>query len=99
MLEELLTNVISYGVQAPGKCQTYAVLEAVGDHIILKLRDNGQPFNPTALPDPDLKVSFEDRTVGGLGILLVRHLTDHMHYERRGDENHLTLRKSRMRPN
>jgi anti-sigma regulatory factor (Ser/Thr protein kinase) len=55
--------------------------------------DDGHEFDPLAKEAPDLTLSVEDRPIGGLGIHLLRNLTDGMSYERRDGLNRLTLTK------
>ncbi len=59
------------------------------------LRDRGRPFNPLEHPAPDLGVAVGERPEGGLGIHLIRSLTDDRSYSREGDENVLVLIKRR----
>jgi serine/threonine-protein kinase RsbW len=47
---------------------------------VLVFRDDGQPFDPLARPDPPLDADIADRDVGGLGILIVRRLASHAGY-------------------
>jgi serine/threonine-protein kinase RsbW len=56
--------------------------------------DDGHPFNPLDLPEPDTSLPMEDRPIGGLGIHLLRKMSDRMEYERRDGKNQVTLRKS-----
>ena len=37
-----------------------------GDHIQIVLIDYGEPFDPSAIPLPDLKADLSDRKIGGL---------------------------------
>jgi len=57
--------------------------------------DNGRAFDPTAAPDPDLTLSLEQRTPGGLGILLMRNVMDRLHYRHEAGSNMLRLEKAR----
>jgi len=58
------------------------------------LIDYGMPFDPAAIPMPDLKADLSDRKIGGLGIFLMRKLMDEVHYEPRDDKsNVLTMIK------
>ena len=45
------------------------------------------------MAEADTTLSAEDRSIGGLGIYLVRQLMDSVNYERIGGFNVLTLRK------
>ena len=56
-------------------------------------RDKGVPFNPLARPDPDITLSAEDRSIGGLGIFLTKKYMDKVEYNYQNDENILTLKK------
>jgi anti-anti-sigma factor len=69
-------------------------IELASARVVLTVSDDGVPFDPLAVPSPDTSRPLEERTVGGLGIHLVRHLVDQMTYERRGDRNVLTLVKT-----
>ena len=55
--------------------------------------DSGTPFDPTAKEEVDTTLAAEERSIGGLGIHLVRQLMDSINYERVGGKNILTLRK------
>ncbi len=48
----------------------------------VELSDHGRPFNPLAAAAPDLLMDAQDRPIGGLGIHLIRSLTDEQHYSR-----------------
>lgn len=62
--------------------------------IRIVLIDYGEPFDPSAIPMPDLKADLSDRKIGGLGIFLMRKLMDEVHYEPRDDKsNVLTMIK------
>ena len=64
------------------------------DQIRIVLIDYGEPFDPSAIPLPDLKADLSDRKIGGLGIFLMRKLMDEVHYEPRPDKsNVLTMIK------
>jgi len=60
--------------------------------IELTLTDNGHPFDPRTMPEPNPDAPLEDRTPGGWGISLVRRLVSEMQYQRANDHNVLTLR-------
>jgi len=91
VLEEVLVNIISYGY--PGSRGDIRVDWTADENgtCRIRIRDWGVPFNPLEAPAPDLDVDFTERTVGGLGILLVRQLAHDVWYERDDDSNVLTL--------
>ena len=94
-LDELLTNVISYGFEGVTEDPVITVDIRPGDaDIEIAIRDNGQPFNP--LEDataPDISLAAEDRPAGGLGIHLTKSFIDSLAYERVEGFNCLTLRQ------
>ena len=57
----------------------------------LVFTDAGTPFNPLAHPDPDVTASAEERTIGGLGIFMVKQMAENVDYEWRGGCNVLTV--------
>lgn len=93
--EESLTNVIEYAYGTGHEGDVEIALEVEVTEVRLVLRDRGRPFNPLEHPPPDLDSPVEDRPVGGLGIHLMRTLTDEQRYSREGDENVLVLIKRR----
>lgn len=92
-LDELVTNVILYGFDAPeGRQITVRIATAAGE-LVASVLDDGKPFDPLAVKPPDLNAPLEQRDLGGLGIHLVRSLMDHVSYSRDEDKNVLTVRK------
>lgn len=93
-LEELVTNVISYGfADAEAGVIDVSIDEADGA-IRIVLTDNGRPFDPlTQATDPDLEAGVEERQIGGLGIHLVKEMMDSVDYERRDGFNQVRLTK------
>jgi anti-sigma regulatory factor (Ser/Thr protein kinase) len=56
--------------------------------------DRGREFDPLGTPPADVASDLDQRRIGGLGIHLVRTLTDHLAYDRRDGTNRLTFRKA-----
>lgn len=91
VLEEVLVNIISYAYAEEG-AGVISVSAAVDDEsVTLEFRDSGVAFNPLERAEPDLDADIDDRPIGGLGIFLVKELSSSVVYERRGDENVLTV--------
>jgi len=92
-IEEAVVNVINY---AYPKGMTGTVnIEVQANDVRLKftISDSGKRFDPTSVAAVDTSLSVEERSIGGLGIFLVRQLMDSVNYERIGGFNVLTLRK------
>lgn len=95
--EEALVNIISYAY--PKDCAEdesaieieCSFLSEGGIKILLK--DRGQEYNPLDYHGKFNPRNPMDPQVGGYGIFLITKLMDHVHYERDGSYNVLTLVK------
>ena len=92
-LEEAVVNVMSYAYP-PGQEGVVTIDAEVHDNLLtFTITDSGQPFDPTAQDNIDTTVPAEERSIGGLGIHLMRQCMDTIHYERRDGRNILILGK------
>ena len=89
--EELLVNVFSYAYpEGSGDAEiTLQEVEQEGKPLLsFTVRDWGTPFNPfSEVPDPDLTLGVESRPIGGLGVFLIRQLTESQSYSYENDCN------------
>jgi anti-sigma regulatory factor (Ser/Thr protein kinase) len=95
-IEEAVTNVINHafaGSPPPHLIRVH--LEITAELFAAEVIDNGQAFDPTTAPDPDLTLPLEQRTPGGLGIYLMRNVTDRLRYSHGAAGNVLRLEKTR----
>lgn len=90
-LEELITNVVSYGFDGVTRPEIEIAVQVNGPMLELTIVDNGQQFDPTQDTNPDLSSPIEDRPIGGLGLYLVKTFADRMKYEYVDGKNRLTL--------
>lgn len=98
-LDELLTNIISYGYDDAPDHAAHLAMSYDGQTIQATLKDEGKPFNPLdEAPEPDLESELEDRCIGGLGIHFCKEMMDSITYTREGSFNVLILRKSAAMP-
>ena len=93
-IDELLANIASYAYET-GEGQVTVRFDFQPDNrtVALTFIDKGIPYDPLAKPDPDVALEVEKRSVGGLGIFLVKKTMDDMTYARRDGHNMLTIRK------
>jgi serine/threonine-protein kinase RsbW len=95
-VEELGVNIVNYGHDDDKAHEISIVISSDDEAITIEIEDDGHAFNPLSdAPAPDLDAEVEDRTVGGLGIHLVRTMMDEVHYQRQQNKNCLTLVKRR----
>lgn len=80
VVEELVVNIIHHGT-AENEETPIDIFLAVTDHVLnITVEDEGCPFDPLAHQAQDLDIPFEEREIGGLGVLLVKELMDSVSY-------------------
>ncbi len=92
VLEEIITNVISYGYEDEMEHEISVRISWQIPEMKIEVEDDGHPFNPLEVPPPDLGMPLAERQVGGLGIHLVREMMDELKYERENEKNLLVLK-------
>lgn len=93
-LDELFTNIISYGFDDEEEHLIEITIDAEPDQVVIRIEDDGVPFNPVEASQPEIGCSVENCRVGGLGIHLIKNLMDEICYQRCGNRNVLILRKN-----
>lgn len=93
-IDELLGNIANYAYgTGKGEVTVRFDFEPDSRTVALTFIDSGIPYDPLAKPDPDVTLAVEKRSVGGLGIFLVKKTMDDMTYARQDGHNVLTIRK------
>jgi len=95
VLEEAVSNVVNHAFPEQASQPITIRLEITGERFAAEVIDSGMAFDPTAAPDPNLSLPLEEREPGGLGIHLMRQMTDRLDYRRDRDRNILRLEKAR----
>lgn len=90
VLEEIVTNVINHGAGS-AEANIRIALAVEGERIAGTVRDDAAPFDPLALAPVDVAAHIDDRAIGGLGIHLVREMTETVAYSREDGHNVLTF--------
>lgn len=93
-IEEMVTNVIFYAYPEGTSADITLTAESNEKELTLILSDTGKPFDPTAKEDADTETNPMDREQGGMGILIVKNIMNEVSYERLGDINQLTMKKT-----
>ena len=92
-IEEAVVNVMNYAYPKAIKGDIHLTVTVENEIVSFVLRDNGKPFDPTAVEKVDVESHVERRSMGGLGIHLIRHYMDDVSYEYVDSQNVLTMRK------
>jgi serine/threonine-protein kinase RsbW len=93
-LDELFTNIISYGFDDDEEHVIEITIDLKPDEVVLRVEDDGVPFNPVEASAPEVACSVENCRIGGLGIHLIRNLMDEICYRRCGNRNVLIMKKN-----
>ena len=93
-IDELFGNIARYAYpNGIGQATVQLLLSKNPGMAEITFIDQGIPFNPLTLAEPDTTLSAEERSIGGLGIHLVKKTMDDVIYVYREDRNILTIRK------
>jgi len=94
VLEEALTNIISYGYDDQDDHSIKISFQKTGDEMAISIVDDGHEYDPTSKEDPDITLRAADRPVGGLGIFLIKKIMDKVDYRRKENKNYFILTKN-----
>lgn len=92
-IEEAVVNVMKYAY--PKGVRGMVNIDAtIGDKgLMFVISDSGTPFDPTTQAEVDTTLSAKERSIGGLGIHIIRQIMDNINYEYIDGRNVLTLLK------
>ncbi|OFY38401.1 MAG: hypothetical protein A2X18_02720 [Bacteroidetes bacterium GWF2_40_14] len=94
VMEEALTNTISYGFDNNGSHTIEININKTGPLLTIIITDDGREYDPTQKKDPDISLPAEERPIGGLGIFLIKKIMDSVRYKRTDNRNNLILTKN-----
>ena len=93
-IEEVFVNVAHYAYgDGEGDVSFDISFNNDSREITFVMKDRGIPFDPLAKADPDITLSAEERSVGGLGIFITKKTMDKVEYTYENGENVLTMIK------
>ena len=92
--EEALVNVINYAYgEDTGELEIIKEVPSKENKICIEIIDEGIAFNPLKKEEPDINKSMEERSIGGLGIFMIKEIMDKVEYKREEGKNILKLEK------
>lgn len=79
--DEASSNIIehAYAGVTGGKLEIDIFIS--GRELKIIMRDQGKSFDPSSVPEPNVKADLSERKIGGLGMYLMRKLMDEVSYE------------------
>lgn len=92
-VDEVYTNISNYAYEGVGQVLLKSTYETEEKILKIILIDSGDEYNPLEASDPDIAQRVKDKTVGGLGIFLVKKMVDSLEYSRVENRNQLVISK------
>jgi anti-anti-sigma factor len=93
ILDEILSNVIRHGYDDDRPHEIGLALARSAQEITLEVDDDGRPFDPTAAAAQPSRTRRGKASMGGLGLVFLRELSDSVSYRRDDARNRLTIRR------
>ena len=75
VVDEVVTNVVIHGYEKSDGIVELN-MQADGDAVVIRIRDHAANFDPSHVKPPQLDADLKDRPFGGMGIFLIRKMTD-----------------------
>jgi anti-sigma regulatory factor (Ser/Thr protein kinase) len=92
--DEASSNIIEHAYAGITDGKLEIECDAFEGGIKIVMRDRGKSFNPSSVPEPNVKADLSERKIGGLGMYLMRKLMDEVTYESSAENgNILTMVK------
>lgn len=91
-LDVIADEVVSNIVRCSGATGFSIKIQALADGVELTFADDGRPFDPTTeAPEPNITASLDQRSIGGLGIFMIKRMSRRVSYARVANRNVLTV--------
>lgn len=92
-VDEACSNVIRHAYGGRGGAIEVRI-QPYDEGVEVVIRDRGAPFDPDAVPVPDVKAPLGQRQLGGLGLYIMRQVMDEVHFTFDAETgNRLIMRK------
>lgn len=93
VVDEAVTNIVLHGYGNSGGLVELN-MRADGGDVVISILDRARRFDPDVVEAPHLDTPLQDRPAGGMGIFLIRQMTDRAEFlPRPGGGNELRLVK------
>jgi anti-sigma regulatory factor (Ser/Thr protein kinase) len=79
--DEASSNIIEHAYVGVGDGKIEIDCSMSETEMKIVMRDHGKSFDPSTVPEPNIKADLSERKIGGLGMYLMRKLMDDVSYE------------------
>ncbi len=94
-IDEACANIIEHAYANSPHGEIKVVIQADDGVCKVRLTDFGEPYDPSQIPQPQKTASIEEVRPGGLGLHLIHHVMDEVHYTPSPFGNSLVMIKRR----
>jgi len=92
-VDEVCANLMIHSHNCNPEDKIYLEVIQSDGKLIFEIKDSGEGFNLLEYQQPELSEVKKKRRKGGLGIMLVKKIMDHIEFESSGDQNTCRLTK------
>ena len=100
-LHKLIRNLLTFNLRKVSykskHGQIRMILKLMKEKIVISIFDSGSVFEPDKIPLPDFSEKLSQRSVGGLGLFLMKQFMDEVNFYFKGssgrDENEVRMVK------
>lgn len=93
-VDEACTNVIKHAYKYSPDGEIIISIKFENGKFSISITDEGTHFDPTQIPEPDLREYYKQKRIGGLGMFLMKRLMDEVKYGTvAGNKNQVVLIK------
>ncbi|MEW6653978.1 MAG: ATP-binding protein [Bacteroidota bacterium] len=93
-VDEACTNIIKHAYKFSPDGSINISIKFSEGKLAVSITDEGEHFDPTQIPEPDIREYYKQKRVGGLGMFLIKRLMDEVKYNTvTGNKNQVVLIK------
>ncbi len=80
-VDEACSNIIEHAYGGEGKGDIECTCNNLNGELEIILKDDGKPFDPDVVSQPDFSVALEEIKPRGAGLFLIRNMMDVVNFE------------------
>lgn len=92
-VDEACSNIIEHAYRGIDNGEIEISVGFNDKGLVIILKDNGQPFDPSSIKKPNLSEILDDREAHGLGLYMMKQWMDEVHFDFKENVNILKLIK------
>ena len=94
--DEASSNIIEHAYAGIEGGKIEIDLNISDKELKITMRDQGKSFDPSSVPEPNIKADLSERKIGGLGMYLMRKLMDEVSYTTSPEKGNILIMIKRL---